>query len=124
MGIFKVLTPIEEGINYFFRRSEVIQGNIANADTPNYTPKDLLFERALTNSLSLKRTDPRHLDPYSGDGGKFKVVDVKNYSGYDGNKVNLDEELAKLAETNLMIRTLNEVLRKEIGKIKLSIQGR
>lgn len=123
MGLFKELLPIENGINFFFRRSEVIQGNIANVDTPNYVPRDLSFEKILTEGLKLKKTNPKHMNPYTSS-SKFRIKTIKDYSGYDGNKVNLDKELAKLAETHVMIRTLNEILRKEIGKIKLSIQGR
>ena len=123
MGLFKELQPIERGIDFFFRRSEVLQGNIANVDTPNYVPKDLTFEKVLSEGLKLKKTDPKHMDSYSPS-SKLKLKTVTDYSGYDGNRVNLDKELAKLAETHLMIKTLNEILRKEIGKIKFSIQGR
>ncbi len=123
MSIFKSLNELEEGASYFFRRSEVIQSNIANVDTPNYRPKDLIFERELENSLHLKKTDPRHIDP-SEPSVKFKLVNSPDYSGYDGNRVNLDKELAKLAETNLMIRLINEAIRKEVGKLRLVIQGR
>lgn len=123
MELFKPLDDLEMGASYFFRRSEVIQGNIANVDTPNYQPKDLVFERELEGALHLKRTDPRHMDP-SKTGVKFKLVNSPDYSGYDGNRVNLDKELAKLAETNLMIRAVNEALKKEIGKLRLVIQGR
>ncbi len=123
MELFKELSPIEDGIDFFFRRSEVLQGNIANVDTPNYVPKDLTFEKVFSEGLKLKKTNPKHMDPYFPP-SKVKLKTVVDYSGYDGNKVNLDKELAKLAETHIMIRTLNEILRKEIGKIKLSIQGR
>jgi flagellar basal-body rod protein FlgB len=124
MEIFKSLLPLEEGITYFFRRSEVIQGNIANVDTPNYIPKDLIFEKEFKKNISLKRTDPKHMDPYFTTSVKFKEIKDETYSGYDSNEVNLDRELAKFAESNVMIKALNEILRKEIGKIKLAIQGR
>ncbi|WP_297444717.1 flagellar basal body rod protein FlgB [Desulfurobacterium sp.] len=123
MEIFKPLDNLETGASYFFRRSEVIQGNIANADTPGYKPKDLVFEKELEENLHLKRTDPRHMDP-SFPPVRFRLVNAQDYSGYDDNRVNLDKELAKLAETNLMIRLINESLKKEIGKLKLVIQGR
>ena len=123
MGLFKPLDDLEIGASYFFRRSEVTQGNIANVDTPNYRPKDLIFERELERALPLKKTDSRHIDPREPS-SRFKVVNSPDYSGYDSNKVNLDKELAKLAESNLMIRAINEALRKEIGKLKLVIQGR
>ncbi|WP_457678168.1 flagellar basal body rod protein FlgB [Thermovibrio sp.] len=123
MALFQQLTPIEEGIDYFYRRSEVIQSNIANADTPFYKPKELLFEVELSKNLKLKRTDPRHIEPEPPSPYRFKEITLNDVSGYDGNKVNLDKELAKLAETALMARTLNEVLKKEIGKLKL-VMGR
>ncbi len=121
-GIFGELDVIEKWGAYYFDRSKVIQSNIANADTPFYKPKDLVFEKELEASIPLKKTDPKHIDP-SGE-EKLKEVEVQDVSGYDGNKVNLDKELGKLAETAIMVRTLNEVLRKELGKLKLSIQGR
>jgi len=124
MELFHQLKPIEEGINFFYRRSEVIQSNIANVDTPFYKPKDLVFERELDRSLRLKKTDPRHIDPFYGEKVSFNEVTLDEISGYDGNRVNLDKELGKLAETAIMARTLNETLRKEIGKLKLVIGGR
>ncbi|WP_456342011.1 flagellar basal body rod protein FlgB [Thermovibrio sp.] len=124
MELFRRLKPIEEGIEYFYRRSEVIQSNIANADTPFYKPKELLFERELREEIRLKKTDPRHIEPEPQRGVKFKEITLDDVSGYDGNRVNLDKELAKLAETAIMARTLNEVLRKEVGKLKLVMGGR
>ena len=122
-GLFKELEPIAQVASFYFERSKVIQGNIANADTPFYRPRDLVFDRELEGALKLKKTDPRHIEP-SDQGGGYKVVGLNDENGYDANKVNLDKELAKLAETALMTRALNEVLRKEIGKLKLSILGR
>ena len=122
-GLFKELEPIAQVASFYFERSKVIQGNIANADTPFYRPRDLVFDRELEGALKLKKTDPRHIEP-PDQGGGYKVVELNDVNGYDANKVNLDKELAKLAETALMTRALNEVLRKEIGKLKLSILGR
>ena len=124
MGLFGELRPIEEGALYYSERAKVIQSNIANADTPFYEPKELVFQKELERSLKLKRSNPKHIDPYPQDELKFKEVTLKDISGYDGNRVNLDKELAKLAETAIMARTLNEIIRKEIGKLKLAIGGR
>ncbi|MEO2068753.1 MAG: flagellar basal body rod protein FlgB [Desulfurobacteriaceae bacterium] len=121
--LFKHLNPIAETASYYLERSKVIQGNIANADTPFYKPKDLVFEKELEKALKLKRTDPKHIDP-TISGKKFKLVELNNITGYDMNRVNVNEELAKLAESAIMFKSLNEVLKKEIGKLKLSIQGR
>ncbi len=121
--LFENLNKISEWASYYFERSKVIQSNIANVDTPFYKPKDLVFETELNSALKLKKTDPRHIDPSQPE-EKVKEIELQDYSGYDGNRVNLDKELAKLAETAIMVKSLNEVIRKEIGKLKLSITGR
>jgi len=120
--LFGSIDFLQKWDSYYFSRTKVIQSNIANVDTPFYKPKDLVFERELEKSIPLKRTDERHIDPSSKL--ELKEVELTDVSGYDGNRVNLDKELGKLAETAVMVRTLNEILRKEIGKLKLSIQGR
>jgi len=124
MALFKELLPIEKGLTYFYERSKVIQSNIANADTPFYRPKDLVFESELKECLKLKTTSPKHIDPVSCNEQKLKEVTLSDVSGYDGNRVNLDKELAKLAETAIMAKLLNEALRKEIGKLKLVMGSR
>ena len=124
MGFLEELKPIEEGLSYFYRRAQVISSNIANADTPFYRPKDLVFEREFERELHLKKTSPRHIDPAGEGGARFKEITLTDYSGYDGNRVSVDKELGKLAETAIMARALNEVLKKEVGKLKLVIGGR
>ncbi|SNR76400.1 flagellar basal body rod protein FlgB [Desulfurobacterium atlanticum] len=123
--MWKKLDSISEMASFYLERSKVIQGNIANADTPNYVPKDLVFEKHLTEqTLKLKKTDQKHIDPFPEEEKKFKIEELNKYSGYDKNKVNVDEELGKLAESAIMYRTLVQALKKELTKMKVSITGR
>ncbi len=109
--------------SYHLKRSEVIQSNIANADTPGYRAKELLFEKELQKGLELKKSDPRHMDPDRKKSG-FKEIELKNIRGYDDNRVDIQEELAKLAESSVMYKALGENLKKEFAKLKLVISGR
>jgi len=111
------------GASYHLERTKVIQGNIANADTPGYRPKELLFEKELRKSIPLKKTDPRHIDPMAPK-GRFRQVELPNIRGYDDNRVDIEEELAKLAESSIMYKFLGENLKKEFSKLKLVIHGR
>ena len=112
------------GASYYLERTKVIQGNIANADTPGYKPKELIFEQELQKSrLELKKSDPRHIDP-EAENVKFKEVTLDNIRGYDDNRVDIQEELAKLAESSIMYKALGENLKKEFSKLKLVISGR
>ncbi|WP_457567704.1 flagellar basal body rod protein FlgB [Desulfurobacterium sp.] len=116
---------ISEMAAYYLERSKVIESNIANADTPGYVPEDLRFDRCLDKeSLKLKTTVPEHIQPQPCEKGKFKIVELNKISGYDRNRVNVDEELGKLAETAIMYRTLVQSLKVELAKLKISITGR
>lgn len=122
--MWEKIEGLREAALYHFERTKVIQGNIANADTPNYKPKELLFEKELQKSLSLKRDNPKHIDPYVSSSQSFKEVEIGMIRGYDKNRVDLQEELAKLAESSIMYKSLSESLKKEFSKLKLAITGR
>ena len=109
--------------SFYLERTKVIEGNIANADTPGYAPKDLLFERKVQEHLELKKEDSKHIDPEAAGGG-IKEITLSNIRGYDDNKVDIEEELAKLAESTIMYKALGENLKKEFSKLKLVINGR
>ncbi len=118
------IDEIAEKATYFLERTKIIQSNIANADTPGYRPKDLVFEKILNANIKLKVEDPRHISPKIGNEIALRVVDDGFYSGYDKNKVNIEHELAKLAESSVMYKTLLEIMKKDLAKLKYAISGR
>ncbi|WP_457621911.1 flagellar basal body rod protein FlgB [Persephonella sp.] len=122
--LFSHIDRLEEKASYFLERTKVIQSNIANADTPFYKPKDLIFEKVLTEQIKLKKTDPKHIDPFPEERSSIKLVEQGKLTGYDQNQVNVEEELAKLAESSIMYKTLLESMKKEMAKLKYAITGR
>ncbi len=122
--IWDITDKLSEKASYFLERTKVIQGNIANADTPFYKPKDLVFEKKLTEFVEMKTNNPKHINPYPEEKREIKLVETAKYSGYDGNRVNIEEELAKLAESSIMYKSLVESMKKELSKLKISIIGR
>ncbi len=118
------LDKLSQKASYFIERTKIIQGNIANADTPNYKPKDITFEEVLTQQTKMKIDNPKHMNPFPEKSVHYKVITGKEIEGYDGNKVNVEKEMAKLAESSIMYKSLAEALKKEISKMKLVISGR
>ncbi len=119
----KNIEMLSGALDFRSERHKVIASNIANIDTPNYRPKDIVFKEELKaiigngEGVTMSRTRKNHLSERSIPGNKtdFEVVDA-------GEKVDLDKEMAKLAENNLMynltveflsrkFRSLNTVLR-------------
>lgn len=72
----------------------------------------------------MKKTDEKHINPFPEKKMEFKIEELNNVSGYDANKVNIEHELAKMAESSIMYKSLVETMKKEISKIKYSISGR
>ncbi len=99
-------------LGYVNQRERLISENIANADTPGYTPSDLKpfsFEAALRPRLGLSglaRTDPAHIagrpsassaiaDPYSPQ------ATPDSETRLDGNQVVLEEQMSKMTEARI-----------------------
>jgi flagellar basal-body rod protein FlgB len=107
----KSIETLSGVLDFRSERHKVIASNIANIDTPNYRPKDLVFKeelKALVNNedgVTMTRTRKNHLSERSIPGNKadFEVIDA-------GEKVDLDAEMAKLAENNLMYNLTVEFL--------------
>lgn len=101
--LFGMLT---DKMRWLTQRQRVLAQNIANADTPNYTARDLRpleFRGALRvaqSNVSLARTNVAHLSART-DADAFRTE--RNRAPYetspDRNKVVLEEQLMKLSET-------------------------
>lgn len=80
------------------RRSQVIAGNVANADTPGYVAKELDFESYLRDAAD-RSSVPLSQQAQKGMSSELRVVDqVPTAVGLDGNTVDAGREMANLAE--------------------------
>lgn len=84
-------------------RQEVVAGNIANANTPKFTGKDVVpFDAVLESTqMQMARTDPRHLAASSmSDDIEIREAKLNQEIGIleSGNNVSLADELSKTGE--------------------------
>jgi flagellar basal-body rod protein FlgB len=104
-----------------------VASNLANADTPQYKAMDLDFKRVLENTVKagsvirLARTDATHLDGggLSGGGSIITTKDSEN-TRVDGNTVNMDQEMLKSAEIQLMYELAVTFLSKKGALVTLA----
>ncbi len=89
-------------------RQQVLAGNIANADTPGYKTRDLVFRSELNDLL-------RGGDPMAVQVAGLKV---KN----DGNNVSVDREARLLAENALRFNMAATFLRGQLRALRTAIQ--
>lgn len=106
---------LESGMRTAMMRHKVIANNIANADTPNFTPTRVDFDATLRRMLEgrshvdLRTTEARHLDYRS----HRPVLDYAAMgSKNDQNRVDLDEEMTTLAENRGRYTTYSALLTK------------
>ncbi|HJV45266.1 MAG TPA: flagellar basal body rod protein FlgB [Bacillota bacterium] len=113
-------------------RQQVISNNLANAETPYYKAKQVVFEDVLKQQLSDrmkfegKRTDPRHLYiPSNGDipTGQI-VVNTGAVMQNNGNSVDVDQEMTQMGKNALWYYTLTEQLNSEFQQLGIAIKGR
>ncbi len=97
---------IEEKMNWLSQRQRVISQNIANADTPNYSARDLEkidFRETLrrdAHQMTLSKTSDSHLSsPREQD--SFRTGETRKVyeTAPAGNAIVLEEQMLKLNET-------------------------
>ncbi|MCK5445027.1 MAG: flagellar basal body rod protein FlgB [Rhodospirillaceae bacterium] len=110
------------------QRQEVLAQNIANADTPNYRPRDIkAFDfkdmvQAPQNRLNMNATTAGHLPGRVQRNGVADEVIGRSYeTSPDGNAVVLEEQMGKIGETQLGHRLITELYRKQISMFKTAI---
>ncbi len=126
------------GASALARRFGAVAENLANVNTPAYKKKEISFEdnlrSALENNcssrkLTLKTTDEKHLGPnFRGKGTDgFKVEEITNDEGIyrlDGNNVDPEIEMAKLAETKMAYNGILRMMAKRADMIKTAMGGK
>jgi flagellar basal-body rod protein FlgB len=107
--------------------------NIANAETPGYRRVAVDFESQLQSVLgdngagAMARSDPRHMN----SNGAASLEDLQarvRIEQPDGdetgvNGVNIDEEMAEMAETQLRYLAALELLKRRYTNLKAAIKG-
>lgn len=88
-------------LEWLDRRQTLLAENIANADTPGYSPRDLLpFNQALAQvRLVPVRTSPLHLAGAARAEEEDPMLRPPERAP-DGNAVSLQEEMMKVAQTD------------------------
>ena len=124
MELDKTAKALATALNFRQMRQKLISSNIANAETPGYRAKRLDFEEALSRALdheklnSIRTQDKKH---FNVGGGSFENLEPEIYEesngivSPDGNTVDRDAEMAKLAENKIMYDATVEVLNRKLA---------
>lgn len=127
--LFKLLSA---RMAWLSQRQGILAQNIANADTPDYRPKDLQersFSRMVKGQvgrpsrIAVTKTDQSHLDGKAS--ARLSLVGRDQTSPYevspDGNAVILEEQTAKAGQTALDHQLASNIYKKYVGMFKTAL---
>jgi flagellar basal-body rod protein FlgB len=130
-------------LSYLNQRQQVIAQNVANSDTPGYTPNDLkpftvasgadaggglVMASVSTNAAfiggSAAGSGSASMTGSAGKAGGWKPqASPDSETRLDGNKVVLEEEMMKMQDARLNYETALGLYQKSLGLLQLAIKA-
>ncbi len=126
---------LESALDVRLERQNVLNGNLANVDTPGYGPRELDFGQALAAAESatastgapLTASSAPHLEgqislgqpkPMGVDNSQFIHVAQELSGGLDGNGVDLDKTMVELARNSLLYGAAAKAVGKKLAILR------
>lgn len=126
-----VLNVLQKGLDASSQRQRVLSNNVANVDTPNFKRSDVDFQKVLGQALGevgenlpLKVTSPMHLQKPDAADSSGVVTDQSSTFRTDGNNVDIDREMANVAENGLYYNSVTRAVSSQLGLLRMVIQQR
>ncbi len=124
------LDLLKRSLDAYTLRQKVIAENISHAETPGYRARSVDFETRLQaamgtkDGMSLTRTGGGHLPSPTAPLPAAKVMNASDRALDNGvNDVNMDLEMAALAETNLRHKLATRILSMKYQLLRSAVRG-
>lgn len=126
---------LESAINAASMRQRVLVNNVANGDVPYFKRSDVVFEELLAKAMDDQRspvftgrtTNTRHI-PINGSPSSIPlprvVTDESTAINNNRNNVDIDKEMALLAENQLRYNLFIQQANHEVKMMRIGIEGR
>lgn len=136
IGLFDGTTSLlQRTLDLRTTQHQALSSNVANADTPHYTPFEVAVEQELLKQqrpagapqVALARTHTGHI-PVGGSApvvsAALRPVPAPAFSlRADGNTVDLDRTMGALAENSIKYKTSAQLLSSKLKSLRNVIQG-
>lgn len=127
------LSVLRTKMQWHQERQRLLAQNVANSDTPNFKPLDLVepkFDRAGRGvavppaSLLMLQTAPNHFASVSSSAGTTQSAKSGYQTRPAGNQVSLEEEMMKAAQNQMDYAAATSLYTKSLNLIKTAIGKR
>jgi flagellar basal-body rod protein FlgB len=124
-----VLSALRTKMQWHQERQRILSENVANSDTPNFKPRDLVepkFDKTgapvgTMGTLPMMQTSTSDIAPFGG-GDSF---DQNKRAGFEtrpaGNAVSLEDEMTKSAANQMDYAAVTQLYSKSLQVIKIAI---
>jgi len=109
-------------------RQNLISSNIGNLDTPGFKASDLDFQGQLrealgSGKLTIEATNKKHFGPKTSNISSLtpEPFEEEDAAKSNGNNVNVDKEMAKLAENQIVYNATIQLMMKRASTIRAAI---
>ena len=127
--IGKTIQFLSHALDFRSKNHSVISSNLANIDTPGYQPRTLIFDRALQDamdgkSVPIRTTNPKHFSHQEQHiGERPYTLHIKGKSNSASSQLNLDQEMAKMVQNNLLYEAYAKLLSKKFEGLRTAIEA-
>jgi len=123
----QTLTGLNKAMDLSWRRGQAITSNIANAETPKYRATELEFGKELEKAFNttagdqVMKTHTTHMD-IERNGSSRMVADLTGITKADGNNVDIDLQMAALANNGSDFSNAVQLMKHKFGLYRASIR--
>jgi flagellar basal-body rod protein FlgB len=128
---FPILAMLRTRLEWAQERQRVLAENVANADTPNFQPRDLTplkfpapneVATAGIPNVTLVRTEAGHLAGLGGSDPAFRSKGEASYNVQPtGNAVNLEQEMMKVAANTMDYQAVTALYTRSLNLLKTAL---
>ncbi|MEK9629061.1 MAG: flagellar basal body rod protein FlgB [Nitrospinota bacterium] len=120
---------MKKSLDLMSSRQSVISSNIGNLDTPGYKANDIDFQGQLRDALGskgqlkLQATNEKHFGPKSSNISSLtaRPMEEEDAAKSNGNNVDVDKEMAKLAENQIVYNATIQLMLKRGSTVRAAI---
>ncbi len=123
-----LLSILRERMTWLHQRQDVLSQNVANADTPGYSARDMkpqdfsdILGGQTRQGSAMLSTDPRHITMKNNSAMRFDDIAADGVANPNGNAVSLEQEMIKVAETQAQFQAAASLYSKAMSLMKTAI---
>lgn len=132
----EMMDLVQKSLDAAALQHKAISNNLANVDTPGFKRSEVAFreklkkaldeKKAAAGDLDLSRTDARHFELHPSE--EFSAIQPELHQQNDTslrndqNNVDIDVEMAKLAQNTVVYQTLAQLTQTQFAELKSAIR--